>query len=155
MKKILTLVLSLFLGVTLYGCAEETTTTSTGLDYEMFDYISDYDEIFNRRQGTYLVYIYSPSCSVCQSIKETVLEFADTYTGHVIYFLDVTNATDTAESDFLERIGLDSTNFGTPSLVVVVDQDFDKTAFSHYFFAGATEIPAVLRDIQNGAYQYF
>lgn len=155
MKKVMTMVLSLFLGVALYGCNSETTTTTTGLNYEMFDYIEDYDEIFDRRQGTYLVYIYSPSCTVCESIKDTVLEFADTYTAHEIYFLDVTNASSTAETEFLSLIGLSSTVFGTPSLVIVVDNDFDKTAFSHYFFAGGTEIPAVIRDIQNGAYQYF
>ncbi len=155
MKKIIALLVAVTLGISLFGCSGDETTTTTGLNYEMFNYISDYDEIFDRREGDYLVYIYSDTCSICDTIKDTVLEFADTYTGHMIYFFEVTYATTELKTEFLSYIGLNEILFGTPSLVIVKDNSFETTSFSNYFFAGATDIPRVLRDIENGTYNYF
>jgi len=155
MKKLLTLGAIAILSLVLFGCSGDTTTTSDGLSYDMFDYIEDYDEIFDRREGTYLVYLYSPTCSICNSIKDTVLEFADTYEKYNMYFFNVDNGTTALETEFLNTIGLSSSLFGTPGLVLVKNNSFDKTALSLYYFAGGTEIPNILRDIQNQSYPYF
>lgn len=156
MKKIITAAFMIILGMTFLGCSNTTQeVTTTGLDYEMFNYISDYDEVFNRREGTYLVYFYSATCANCIAIKNTVLTFANTYTAHTIYFFNVDNATADLKTEFLTLIGVSSSKFGTPSLIIVKDFKFDKTAQSNYYFSGATDIPPALRDIQNGTYQYF
>ena len=137
------------------GCnSETTTTTTTGLDYDAFDYLTDYNQVFTRREGTYFVYFYSLTCSNCIKIKSSVLEFADTYSDYNTYFFNVDNGTDTYKAEFLAAIGVSSTNFGTPSFLVVVNGSFDKTKLSNYFFSGATVIPALLRDIETGTYQY-
>lgn len=154
MKKLLSLGVIAFLSFLLFGCSGDTTTTE-GLSYDMFDYIEDYDEIFDRREGTYLVYIYSPTCTICIDIKSTVLEFADTYEKYNIYFLNADNATTALKTEFLNTIGLPETMYGTPALVLIKNNSFDKTALSLYYFAGAKEIPNILRDIKNGSYTYF
>jgi len=156
MKKIITAAFLTIFGFAFLGCSNVTTeVTTTGLDYEMFDYLSDYDEVFDRREGTYMVYFYSATCPNCIAIKDTVLEFANTYTRYNLYFFNVDNATADLKAAFLTTIGVSSSKFGTPSLIIVKDSAFDKTAVSNYYFSGASEIPPALRDIQNGTYNHF
>lgn len=156
MKKILTLVAFLAVTFALQACSNTTTeTTTTGLQYDMFDSITDYDEIFNRREGDYLVYLYQTDCVNCLAIKDTVLAFADTYTAHAMYFFNVGGLSSEYEAAFLETVGETSSSFGTPTLIVVTNNSFDATAKSHYYFVGKLEIPAVLRDLKNNAYSYW
>lgn len=154
MKKTLSLTFAFLLTFAFIGCNKTTETTTTGLDYEMFYHLDDYNTVFNRREGTYLVYIYQPTCTGCEAIKDTVLEFADTYTGHVIYFFDVSKATASLQVNFLNMIGISSVEFGTPTLLLIINNSFDNTARSHYYFSGASPIQNILRDIEYDSYEY-
>lgn len=135
---------------TLLAC--EKTTITYGMDYDQFDYILDYDEIFSQENDIYFVYIYSPTCINCISIKSTVLEFANTYEEYHIYFLNVDNATSSLQTEYLDKVG--KTKVVTPVFLIIKNQDIDETNVSNYYFSGATQIPAILIDIQNGTYQF-
>ena len=149
MKKILQPVLLLFLLFTFVGCNQ---TTQYELNYDEFDYIEDYDEVFNRREGTYLVYVYSLTCAICQELKPTILNFADTYEDNMLYFFNVDKASPELRQAYLDKIGLSKLN--TPVLLVIVDNDFDKTNLTNFYFDGKAKIPSIINDIQNGTYEY-
>lgn len=151
MKKLWILLTVLVLSVMLFACQEDVTSTY-GLSYDQFDYISDYDEVFTQVEGTYLVYVYSPTCANCITIKTKVLQFANTYSEIKIYFFNPETASSEKKADYLTKIGQPDTY--TPSLIVVIDNDFDNTNTSAYYFQGGTEVPNILKDIENGAYQY-
>ncbi len=155
MKKLFTITLGLLLGLALLGCTDTTESTTAGLSYDNFFSITDYSQIFNRNEGTYIVYMYSTSCAHCENIKPTVLGFADTHADDImIYFFDVTNGTEAAQTVFLNTVGLTTNTFGTPTLIVVVDNAFDITARSNFLYSGEIPITSILRDIDNGAYTY-
>lgn len=154
MKKLFALALGILLGLSTLGCNQTTTTTTAGLDYDMFFSITDYSQVFNRNQGTYIVYMYSDTCAHCVAIKSTVLEFADTNDDIVMYFFNVSTGTEAAQTAFLTTVGLTTSNFGTPTLIVVVDNDFDLTSRSNFLFEGEIPITSILRDIENDAYAY-
>jgi thiol-disulfide isomerase/thioredoxin len=153
MKKILFLLLLPIFAASLVACQEQTTTTT--VNFELFEQIDRYQDVFTRREGTYLVYVYSDTCVNCQAIKQRVYDFANEYTGHTIYFFNAALATDaqTQQQAYIAKIG--QTQVQTPSLVVVVDNDFDLTMLSNYYFMGAATVLNVLDDIQNGAYVPF
>lgn len=152
LKRMLVLSLLVLTSFVLVGCGTTTTTADT-LDYEDFNYLESYSEIFDRREGSYLVYIYEPSCSNCNKIKNTVLTFASEYTAHAIYFFDTTDIDDqTGLSDFLQRTA--QTSLDTPTLIVVVDNDFDKTNQGKYLYTGTSKIPLALSDLKKGAFDW-
>ncbi|MDP3130641.1 MAG: hypothetical protein Q8N15_04820 [Bacillota bacterium] len=142
----------LFLAFSVTACAVETTTTD-GLDYDDFDYIEDYDEVFNRREGTYIVYLYSESCYNCGEIKEDVFAFASTYADRTMFFFNVDGATSDLQNAFLTTLG--RTQVGTPSLILIKNNAFSTTASSRYFFSGASAILSILEDLEKGTYQYW
>jgi hypothetical protein len=143
--------LALLLAFSILSC--DAATTTSGLSYEDFDHIDDYDEIFDRRQETYLVYIYSLSCSNCASFKEEILAFASTYTDHVLFFFCADDGTSDLEADYLATIG--ATSLLTPTLLLILDNDFDRNTASRYYFTGSTRIRTVLNDIESDSYQYW
>lgn len=153
MKKSLLLFLLPLFALSLIGCREQTTTTT--VNFELFEQIDRYQDVFTRREGTYLVYVYSDTCVNCQTIKQRLYDFASTYEGHTIYFFNAAKASDaqTQQQAYIAKIG--QTQVQTPSLVVVVDNDFDLTALSSYYFMGASSVVNVLDDIENGAYVPF
>lgn len=152
MKKIGLVISMFFLGVALYACSTSTTTPE-GLSYEDFNYIEAYSEIFDRREGTYLIYLYEPTCSNCNKIKTSVLTFASTYTAHPIYFFDVTGLADeTGEAAYLAKTGQAELIY--PTLIVVIDNDFDLTNKTKYLYTGVSKIPLVLTDMKNGVYDW-
>jgi hypothetical protein len=157
MKKLLTMILFGLVSVSLLAC--QTTTVTTTVNYDLFEQIDRYQDVFNRREGTYLVYVYSDTCVVCETIKTQVYNFADTYPetegGHVIYFFNAAKATDSAanQSAYLSSIG--QTQVSTPVLLVVIANNFDKTNLSTYYFAGAQAVSNILDDIENDAYAPF
>lgn len=153
MKKILSLFLIPLLFVFVLACQETTTTTT--LNFDLFEQIDRYQDVFTRREGTYLVYVYSDSCVNCATIKERMHEFASTYEGHVIYFFNAALATDGAsyQQSYLTKIN--QSQVQTPSLIVVVDNDFDLTDVSTYYFSGAQAVLNILDDIEYGVYAPF
>jgi len=150
-KRLFLPLLFLFAAFALTACAE--TTTAAGLDYDDFDYIEDYDEIFDRRAGTYIVYLYSESCHNCATIKSEILAFASAYDDHVLFFFNVGEGSAALQNDYKEAIGI--TEVQTPVLLLITDNGFDKTASSRFYFAGVTAIRAILNDLENGSYQYW
>ncbi|MFA5007411.1 MAG: thioredoxin family protein [Candidatus Izemoplasmatales bacterium] len=151
-RRLLFPLLTLLVGFALVAC-QTATTTLGGPDYDDFDYIEDYDEVFNRREGTYIVYLYSESCYTCNSIKDEVLAFAGAYADRTIYFLNVDNATATKETVFLTTLG--KNEVGTPTLLLIKDSGFDKNASSRYFFTGSSPILSIINDLENGDYPYW
>jgi thiol-disulfide isomerase/thioredoxin len=127
------------------------TTTTLAYDYDDFDFIDAYGDVFNRFDETYLVYIYSTSCPNCAAIKSTVIDFAATYTGHRIYFFDITGIEDpTGKQTFLDIMGQTTLSF--PALIVVVGNGFDRAQTSKYLYLGKVKIPMILNDIENGSF---
>jgi len=151
-KRLLLPLLLLVLAFSTTACQAETTTTA-GLDYDDFDYIEDYDEVFNRREGTYIVYLYSESCFNCGEIKEDVLAFAEAYSDRAMFFFNVDGATADLQNAFLTALA--RTQVGTPSLILIKDNGFSTTASSRYFFSGASAILSILTDLEKGTYQYW
>lgn len=151
-KRLLFPLILFILAFSLSACAAETTT-SAGLDYDDFDYIEDYDEVFNRREGTYIVYLYSESCFNCGEIKEDVLAFAASYTDRAMFFFNVDGATADLQNAFLTTLA--RTAVGTPSLILIKDNAFSTTASSRYFFSGASAVLSILTDLEIGDYPYW
>jgi len=151
-KRLFLPILIFILAFSVVACQAETTTTA-GLDYGDFDYIEDYDEVFNRREGTYIVYLYSESCYNCGEIKSDVLAFAEAYSGRAMFFFNVDGATAELQNDFLTTLA--RTQVGTPSLILIKDNGFSTTASSRYFFSGASAVLSILTDLEKGTYQYW
>lgn len=151
MKKLLSISLFVLAALSLVGCTQ-TTTTTTNINFDLFEQIDRYQDVFTRREGTYLVYVYSDTCVNCQPIKQRMYDFATNYEGHTLYFFNAAKATDAQahQQTYLAKIG--QTQVQTPSLVVVVANNIDMTALSSYLFFGAAAVVNVLDDIQNGAY---
>lgn len=143
----------------LVGCTSTTTTTSltdgtSTLDYSDFDSLSDFNEVFNRRQSTYLVYVYSSYCTVCATIKDEVFSFAATFDDYPIYFFNAGLVADSDyKQDYLDAIGQSTAQ--TPVMIVVKDNDFDKNNINQYLFIGAIKIRSAMTDMLNGAYPYW
>ncbi len=153
MKKLVSLlVLNLFLSL-LLAC--QTTTTTTEISFDLFQQIDRYQDIFTRREGTYVVYVYSDTCGACLQIKEEMATFGDTYTAKVIYFFNASKATDaqTYQQLYLTYIG--QTQVQTPVMLIVVDNTFDSTNQSLYYYAGVSAIRNITRDLLNNAYLPF
>jgi len=152
-RKILLFLLTPMLLAFLFGCGAATTTATTGLDYSDFNYLEDYDEVFNRAAGTYIVYIYSTDCYNCSNFKAEILEFAATYSGRPIFFFNVSNATSSLQAAYLSTIG--QTGVRTPSLLLILNNAFDKTVASRFYFEGAPIIRSLLNDLDNSSYPYW
>lgn len=153
LKKSIISFLLIFTMFSIIGCSQETTTTA-GLDYSDFDYISDYSEVFNRREGDYLVYVYQDTCAACLRLKTDFLNFANTYEDYQIYFYNVGKNSDTTnQAEYLSIIG--QTQVSTPVLLVVKNKSFDNTNVSRYYFAGETKIRAMMTDLEKDSYPYW
>jgi thiol-disulfide isomerase/thioredoxin len=150
-QRILTPVLALLFAFALFAC--DQTTTTAGADYGDFDFIEDFDEAFNRREGTYIVYLYSETCENCNRIKDQMLAFAAAYDDRVIFFFDVAKATTALQDAFLFQLG--KTTVNTPTLILITANGFDKTVASRFYFEGASAILGIINDLENGSYQYW
>lgn len=153
MKKLLTLLVLSFVLPILLAC--QTTTTTTEINFDLFQQIDRYQDIFTRREGTYLVYVYSDTCGACLQIKEEMATFGNTYTSKMIYFFNASKATDaqTYQQLYLTYIG--QTQVQTPVILVVMDNTFDSTNQALYYYAGVSAIRNITRDLQNNAYLPF
>jgi len=151
-KKLLLFPLFVLVVLSITSCATTTVPTDS-LSYDDFDFIESYDEIWNRSEGTYLVYLYSTSCVNCIEIKSTVLHFAATYSLHNIYFYNVFGNIDTqAKADYLAKVG--DPEVYIPALIVVIDNDFDVSQTSTIFYKGRTDIPEVMEKLLNGTFSF-
>ena len=95
MKKLI-LILSLFLIITLSACRDDKE-----LDYDDFSDISlesnaDAESMSN---NIYIVYYYQEACSHCQTVKQDILSFADTFTLIDFYIIDSASVEDTSSID--------------------------------------------------------
>ncbi len=146
MRKLIFIVLA-FLAVFATGACQAVTTTSpastsAGPDYDDFATLADFDEVFTLSDITYLVYFYSTECHNCANIKPQVLAFAASYTGHPIYFFNVSGTVFGDRSAFLARVGKDK--LYVPYLVLVKDNDYYDS------YLGATDIPPAIASITAG-----
>lgn len=111
MKKLI-LLLSLLLLITLSAC--DNTVEEDPID--LFEY-SDFTDISIPTNGEaetkstdkYIVYYYQEACTHCQTIKQEILGFADTFTDIDFYILDAANAPDYSSLEEFE---------GTPTVFV-------------------------------------
>ena len=150
--------LLVLLSLPLSACATTTTTTTAeGLDYDDFEFIGAFYQIWNRTApgGDYLVYFYSTADSACERLKEDMLDFADAYDGHPVYFFDVTALT-TSDQYFQEyfylKTGIASVPY--PALLLVEDHGFDKTKVSQNYYSGTSAVRAIVYDLQSGTFTF-
>jgi len=159
-------VILLFLTLLLTGCAlstAETTSlatttgttissdlwTTTDLDYAVFDHLGGYDEIFDRSQATYIVYLYSLTCHNCAAIKQDVVAFATTHTLHQVYFLNVDQVDSEGRAEYLARTG--QLSIGVPCLVLVSEQGtFDPEMTGQHLARGSAAVLELIALIEAG-----
>ncbi len=150
--------LLVLLSLPLSACATTTAaTTDEGLDYDDFDFIGAFYQIWNRTApgGDYLVYLYSTDDLACDRLKEDILAFADAYSDHPVYFFDVTGmntSTASFQEEFRDKTGITSVPY--PALFLIKDQSFDKTKVSQYYYSGSAAIRAILYDLENGTFAF-
>ncbi len=136
---------------------QTTTSTVDELDYEDFDYIDSFAQIWTRRDpgGDYIVYLYSTSCATCEDIKDELFAFAQNYTAHHVYFFDITGY-QTSDPDvaqnFVAVTGI--TQLYYPALLLVQNQSFDPTAQNRYYYSGKTRILPILYDLEHGVFTF-
>ncbi|MFH0993117.1 MAG: hypothetical protein V1761_02070 [bacterium] len=119
-----------------------TGTTTTMLDYDDFGTLANYDEVFTLSDITYLVYMYSPECHNCITLKPEMLAFAAAYGEHNIFFFDVSGAVFGDRDAFLYTV--DKTQMLVPFLILVKDNGY----FGSYL--GTNEIRAGIQAITAG-----
>jgi len=119
-----------------------TDLTTAAPDYDDFDTLANYDEVFTLSDITYLVYLYSPECHNCVAIKAEMLAFASAYGDYKIFFFDVSGTVFGDRDAFLDAV--DKTTLLVPYLVLVQDNSY----FGSYL--GTTEIRAAIAAIAAG-----
>jgi thiol-disulfide isomerase/thioredoxin len=153
MKKLCTLILLFFTSISFISCQQTTTTTS--INFDLFKQITQFQSVFAKSEGTYLVYVYSDSCGACALVKQDVYDFASTYTQKPIYFFNVTFANDASEYRSLYLTYIAQNEVATPVILVVKDGAFDSTNQAVYYHAGVVAVRNILRDVKNGAFDLF
>jgi len=102
------IILTLTLVVILSGCKKEKE-----YEYDDFSdrYLTSYESVYEV-EGKYVLYYFFEYCEDCNSIKQTILPFLDTYSDLPFHLLSSTLATDdNVYSDF----------FVTPTIYVIED----------------------------------
>jgi len=66
----------------LYGCQG-----SNPKSYSDFPHINHWDDLHSMTSEVTILYLYSPTCQLCQSIEEPVLELFDDLQAHVAVYL--------------------------------------------------------------------
>ncbi len=111
MKKLLVILVS-FLLITLASCVPQPTE-----EYEYSDFedhlISTYNEAENLQNNKYIVYYYSQNCGHCQTVKQDVLGFFDSFEMLPFYIFDISSAV-------FGTSGLDEF-IGTPTIFIMSD----------------------------------
>ena len=70
-----------------------TTTTTTVSPYKKYDFITTFDQMWNRpvASGDYLVYLYSPASESCIDLENLIFAYADdAESPYPIFFMDIT-----------------------------------------------------------------
>lgn len=113
MKKYIALFLVFILTPVLFAC-DQTTTTTTGLDYSMFVslWVTDPSQQLNVSDDPYYIYYYGLTCSHCNAIKQEVLTKIASLNEDHVYLVSVTSTSSVGSG-----IGVTS----TPAIVYVVD----------------------------------
>jgi len=125
------------------------TGTTTVLDYAGFDHLGGYDEIFDRSQATYIVYLYSLTCHNCSAIKQDVFAFATNHTLHPIYFLNVDLVGSDGRAEYLARTG--QLSIGVPCMVLVSEQGtFDPEMTGQHLARGSAAVLELIALIEAG-----
>ena len=134
---------------------QTTTTTSTYNGFDLFNQIDRYQDVFTRREGTYVVYVYSDTCSSCQNIKQEMFEFGSDYDQKAVYYFNVSKATDaqTYQQVFLQYMALSQVQ--TPAIIIVMNNTFDSTNMSLYYYVGIQSVRNIVRDLRYNAYAPF
>lgn len=110
----------------------------TTIDYDSFDTVDDYSQIAYQDEDRYLVYWYTETCPACITIKQEVLDFADSNVeGIKVYFMDATKTTGTNNIAQMT---------GTPSMLTVVNGVIVDLN------SGSISIPETFDDINDGTY---
>lgn len=107
---------------------------------EINNLIISWDEIFEMKDENYFVYIFSRTCSHCQSMKNEIIEFAINFSS--IYFVEDSEKI-VFKNDIKYTIGLTSAEnlaiVGFPTLLEIKDKILVKNA------AGKEKIFEVLK----------
>lgn len=111
------------------GCSsskvEAATPTKTSRDYNEFaDLYLEWKNLFSPAKSQYFVYIYSISCSHCNTIKQDVLAFVNEYKDYCYlteYTQDIklsSNVSNTIGKEKVEEVFI----LGTPTLIEISDK---------------------------------
>lgn len=83
------------------------------------------EDIFEQKEEFYLVYVYKNSCSICEQIKPTVLNFAIN-SGYRMYFVNTSNLMQSCDSAEISKNNSVGTNdvrklylYGTPTIFAI------------------------------------
>jgi len=125
--------------ITLTGCVNSAktitfsslgTTSSSEMSHDYSEISNmriDWDEIFDQKDDSYYVYIYSRTCSHCVSIKNKMIKYALTNNG--IYFVEDSEKI-VIKNDINYTIGLSSAEklaiLGFPSLLKITKKILTK-----------------------------
>ncbi|MFA6649375.1 MAG: hypothetical protein WCS48_04710 [Candidatus Izemoplasmatales bacterium] len=155
-KSLLLLIIIPLSALALWACMATTSeeVTTSGLDYADFDTITAFDQIFIQDEGTYLVYLYSTNCSNCLSIKTEVLNFAMTYPYKTVFFFNVYGYSETDPEVIQYLSDTKISDLLVPSLLVIVNNEFDNTQMSKYYYEGTTRITNFLDDLEKGGFVF-
>lgn len=112
-------------------------------EYEQFQHLTDWDVVDDQTRDLYAVYLYSPSCGHCATIKQDVLEAtASNSSGLKIYLLNTANAT----GDYSNIVLGDKTVTGTPTMLLYRDGELVELN------SGTPSILSFLDDVHDGDY---
>ena len=128
----------------------------TELKYDDFEQVGTYDDVAKMPEDVYAVYYYSTSCGACNTIKSTVLDFAEENAlGLKVYMLGHEQTSEVipgARSRILDPAGPTETTTGylssTPTLIVFQDGEIIE------FIIGGNNIPDFIESVNNGSYTF-
>lgn len=144
------LIISLALVLALAGCgATTTTTTSTSstsayTTTKLYDYsdfanqtITDKSQQLTMSAGTYYIYLYGPTCTHCEQIKQQALSLIDSITSNSIYIVAISQLADV--NDTIRSYANDE--IFTPSLIKISNHEVA------YIYVGGDTVLSELTDM--------
>ena len=117
------------------------------LDYDDFDYVTNYQQIQSQDESEYFVYYYSETCGYCQQIKNRVMAFSEENGADVkVYMMDAYNVSGYRELVF-DPISGDVLG-GTPALIAVSNGTI------RHISSGYIEVLNTIDEVNDGTYDY-
>ncbi len=156
LKIIIGIIVAVFVFVIVAFIYDSTTQWK---DYSEYTQVTEYANIFDYTNGgdealeDYVIYFFSTDCPNCVNIKNDVLKDGNRLNkdSEMFFIANADQMTDTdAElEDYLTTIGVESTKYGTPLLLVVIDGEFSEV------FLGSSDVVEAIDSIEAGTYEGF